>query len=104
MRLSKPRLVLRAVLLLVLAGFMAWRARETGQAAAAPGLEAGGAQMLSRIALIEWVLSGLALLTAGAALLALRQRPRTHTLHLDGAPPGGAGEQPPRAPPPPAGP
>ncbi|MCM2334479.1 MAG: hypothetical protein NDI82_11110 [Anaeromyxobacteraceae bacterium] len=82
MRLSKPRLLLRAALLLVLAAFMAWRALETGRTAAQPGLEPGGAQMLSRIALVEWVLAGLALLTAGGVLFALRRRPRAHSLHL----------------------
>jgi hypothetical protein len=90
-RLSRPRLLLRAALLLVLAGFMAWRAIETGRTAAAPGLEPSGAQLLSRIAIIEWILAGLALLTAGAALLALRQRPRARSLRLDGTPPAGAG-------------
>ncbi len=95
MRLSKPRLVLRAALLLFLAGFMAWRARETGASAGEAGLTAGAATLLSRIALLEWILAGLALLTAGAALLALRQRPRTHSLQLgETAPPG---EAPPRA-------
>jgi hypothetical protein len=81
--------VLRAVLLVVLAGFMAWRARQTGQTAAGPGLEPDGARMLSRIALIEWILAGLALLTAGAAIFALRRRPRAHSLHLGGTPPEG---------------
>jgi hypothetical protein len=81
-RLSKPRLVLRAVLLLVLAGFMAFRAKQTGQSAAEPGLPPAGATMLSRIALVEWVLCGLAVLTAGAALLALRRRPPGHMLHM----------------------
>jgi len=102
-RLSKPRLVLRAALLVFLAGFMAWRAWETGQTAAAPGLEPGGAQLLGRIALLEWILAGLALLTAGAALLALRPRPRAHSLHLDGRPPVGAGSATPPEPPPPGG-
>lgn len=94
MRLSKPRLVLRAALLLVLAGFMAWRAVQTGRSAAEPGIEPAGATMLSRIALVEWVLSGLAVLTAGAALLALRQRPRAHTLHMASTPPAGDGPAP----------
>jgi hypothetical protein len=94
-RLSKPRLFLRAALLLFLAGFMAWRAVETSRTAAAPGLEPAGATMLSRIALIEWILAGLAVLTAGAALLSLRQRPRTRPLHLGGTPRPG-GEEPPR--------
>lgn len=95
MRLSKPRLLLRAALLLFLAGFMAWRALETGRTAAEPGLEPGGALMLSRIALVEWVLAALALLTAGGVLLALRRKPRTHSLHLDGPPPAEARPGPP---------
>ena len=74
-RLSKPRLLLRAALLLFLAGFMAWRAAETGRTAADPMLDPAGATALSRIALIEWILSGLAALTAAAALLSLRRRP-----------------------------
>lgn len=94
MRLSKPRILLRATLLVVLAGFMAWRAVETGRTAGQPGLEPTGATMLSRIALIEWILAGLALLTAGAALLSLRQRPRTRLLDLGGTPRPGAGEPP----------
>lgn len=99
MRLSKPRLVLRAALLTFLAGFMAWRALETGRTAAGPGLEPGGAQMLSRIAVIEWILAGLALLTAGAALFALRPRPRAHSLHLGGTPPQAAAGESPTEPP-----
>lgn len=97
MRLSRPRVILRAVLLLVLAAFMAWRARDTGRTAAQAGLEPGDAVLLGRIALLEWVLAGLALITGGAALLTLRQRPRTHSLHL-GAPPPPGGGPPPDAP------
>jgi hypothetical protein len=100
-RLSKTRVLLRAALLLFLAGFMVWRAVETGRTAAEPGLEPVGATTLSRIALVEWILAGLALLTAGAALLSLRQRPRVRPLHLDGtprpggdAPPAGPGQPP----------
>jgi len=89
-RLSKPRLLLRAALLLFLAGFMAWRAVETGRTAAGPGLEPVGATMLSRIALIEWILAGLAVLTAGAALLSLRRR--TDAPSLGAAPRPGASE------------
>lgn len=97
MRLSKPRLLLRAALLLVLAGFMAWRAVETDRNAAAPGVEPEGARLLSRVATLEWILCGLAVLTAGAALFALRKQARTHSLHLGEPPPGGAdaGEPPP---------
>jgi len=81
-RLSRPRLLLRAALLLVAAGFMAWRATETSATAGQPGLDPAGAVTLARIALVEWLLAGLALLTAGAALLTLRQKPRRHSLHL----------------------
>ena len=84
MRLSKPRLILRAALLVFLAGFMAWRARDTGLAAAEPGLDAASARLLSRVALVEWVLAGLALLTAGVAALALRARPARQRPHLSG--------------------
>ena len=90
MRLSRPRVLLRAALLLVLAGFMAWRATETGRSAAEPGLDRGAAVTLSRIALVEWILAGLAVLTAGAAALALRQKARKRLLDLGGGPgPGG---------------
>jgi hypothetical protein len=84
-RLSKPRLLLRAALLLFLAGFMAWRAVETGRTAAGPGLEPGGAAVLSRIVLIEWFLAGLAVVTAVAALLALREKAPRPPRHLGGA-------------------
>jgi len=83
-RLSRSRLLLRAALLLFLAGFMAWRARDTVRSAAEAGLDPAAALLLSRIALLEWFLAGLAALTAGAALFALRRRPRAHTLHLGG--------------------
>jgi hypothetical protein len=90
-RLSKPRILLRASLLLVMAGFMAWRALETGRTAAGPGLEPVGATALSRIALVEWFLAGLALVTAGAALLALREKAPRPSRHLGGAPRTGGG-------------
>lgn len=96
MRLSRPRLLLRAALLVFLAGFMAWRARDTGLSSAEPGLEAGAALLLSRIALLEWVLAGLALVVAGAALLRLRPGSRQRSPRLDGAP--DPGEPPPESP------
>ncbi len=80
MRLSRPRVLLRAALLAVGGAFMLWKAAGTHRAAA----QAGGADgvLLSRLALV-WALVGvLALAAAAMALLALRERPRRHTLHL----------------------
>lgn len=89
--MSRPRLVLRAALLLLVSGFMAWRAHQTGLASAAPGLDAADALLLWRIGILEWILAALALLTGGAALLALRRRRPGGALRLDGPrPPGGA--------------
>ena len=62
-----------------------------GLASAAPGLDAAGALLLWRIGILEWILAALALLTGGAALLALRRRRPGGALRLDGPrPPGGA--------------
>ena len=82
MRLSRPRLLLRAALLLVVGAFMAWRGFDTRATAGQPGVDPAAALTLSRIALVEWFLAGLAVVTAAAALLALRQKPRRHSLHL----------------------
>ena len=95
MRLSRPRLLLRALLLLGAAAFMLWRGFDTraAAAAAAAGLDAAGAQLLGRIALLEWVLGGLALLTGGFALWSARpsrqpeERPRRLPLGLEPPPP-----------------
>lgn len=98
MRLSRPRLLLRAALLVLVGAFMTWRGFETRATAGQPGVDAAAAVTLSRIALVEWILAGLALLTAGAALLSLRRKPRQHSLHLGGddeppaGPAGGPGE------------
>jgi hypothetical protein len=75
-RLSPARLVLRAVLLLTAAGFMIWRGFDTRARLAAPGVDADSALLLSRIALVEWLLGGLALLTGGFAVSALLGRRR----------------------------
>jgi uncharacterized membrane protein len=77
------------MLLLVAGGWAAFRALEDGRQAAAPGLEPGLALFHARVALVEWVLAGLALLTAAVALLSLRRPARRKLLHL-GEP--GAGE------------
>lgn len=81
--MSRPRLVFRAVALLGVAGFMGWRALQSMENARAPGLAASDALLFSRIALLEWVLVGLAIVTAGGALLALRRKPPPERLTLD---------------------
>jgi hypothetical protein len=43
----------------------------------------GDPVLLGRIALVEALVGVLALVAAGVALLSLRRRRRTHTLHLD---------------------
>jgi hypothetical protein len=74
------------VLLLVGAGFMAWKGWETGLASRAAGLAPGDALLLHRVALVELLLAVLALATAVAAGLALRKRPARRRLGL--RPPG----------------
>ena len=73
MRLSRPRVLLRAVLLAVGGAFMLWRAWEARAAGAAA--EGGEAALLSRVALVEALVGALALVAAGVALLALRGGP-----------------------------
>jgi hypothetical protein len=81
-RLSRPRVLLRLVLLLVGAGFVGWRAWETELASRAAGLPAGDALLLHRVAAIELLLALLALGAAGAAGLALRRRVHRRRLGL----------------------
>lgn len=94
MRLSRPRVLLRAALLAIGAGFMWWRSalawRASRQLPGDPGV------MQGRLALVFALMGLLALLTAGIALTALRTRKRVPTLRLRG-PPGGAGAPPPGA-------
>jgi hypothetical protein len=89
-RLSRPRVLLRLVLLLIGAGFIGWRAWGTEQASRAVGLPPGDALLLRRIAAIELLLAVLALGAAIAAGLALRRRASRRRLGLvdDGPPPG----------------
>lgn len=93
MRLSRPRLIFRAALLGFLSAYMAWRAWQTQRSATLPGLDPESLRLLARVALVEWILAALALATGAAALLALRRRPRGHSLHLAGTgrPPDGPG-------------
>ncbi len=81
MRLSRPRVLIRAALLLVGGAFMLVKALEARRAAGAVATPADAA-LLSRIALVEALVGVLALAAAGMAILALRRRKRTRTLRL----------------------
>jgi hypothetical protein len=79
-RISRGRLALRGVLLLVGGAFMAWKAWETRAAAVAGS---GPERALGeRIAAVEALVALLAVLTAVAALWRLRRKERRHSLHL----------------------
>ena len=87
MRLSRPRVLLRAALLFTGGAYMLWRAWASWSGAA--GLEPSDALLQRRFALV-WALVGiLALGTAAVAVLSLRRRPRRRTLHLGGDAEGG---------------
>jgi hypothetical protein len=81
-RISRGRLFLRAILLVVGGGFMAWRAWETRGAA----LSRTGAERVlgERLALVMGLVGALALLTALVVTWQLRRRERRHSLHLPG--------------------
>ncbi len=81
-RLSRPRVLLRLVLLLVGAGFMSWKAWDTERTSVGAGLAPGEELLLHRIAAIELLLALLALGTAVAAGLALRRRASRRRLGL----------------------
>jgi hypothetical protein len=81
-RLSRPRVLLRAVLLVVASGFLLWKAWDASQSASAAA-GTPSAVLLSWVALVEALLGALGLVAAGVALNALRTRKRTHTLRLD---------------------
>jgi hypothetical protein len=84
-RLSRPRLALRAALLAVGGAFMLWRAAQAWRGAKA--LEGGAAALQSWLAPVEALVGGLALLTALVAAAGLRSRRRAPTLRLDREPP-----------------
>jgi len=77
MRLSRPRLLLRATLLVAGGALMLWRAAATW-----PGLH--GEALPAVLALVQGLMGVLALVAAGVAVRALRPRPRQHTLRLPG--------------------
>jgi len=79
-RLSRPRLVLRLVLLVVGGAFMLWRALEAHRAARTLGGADGALE--GRVALVWALVGALALLTAASAALSLRARAPRKTLRL----------------------
>jgi hypothetical protein len=96
MRLSRPRVLLRVVLLAVGGAFMLWRALEGRRAL--ESLRGSEAALASRLSLV-WALMGvLALVTAATAAFALRPRRRRRPLELGSAPqdPARPGAPPPR--------
>ena len=97
MKISRPRLVLRAALLLVGGGYMLVKSLAMGRAGLAAA--AGDRRLLLASSAVAALMGVLALVAAGMAVLALRPRPRQHTLHLEGlrpergSPPDGAPDQ-----------
>jgi len=83
-RLSRPRVLLRAALLLVGAAFMLWKGWQSF--AASRALDGPEAVLAGRIAVVFALIGLLALLTGAIALSSLRRRPRLHTLRLGGLP------------------
>jgi hypothetical protein len=94
-RLSRPRLLLRAALLTVGGLFMLWRAWEARAGARAGDLDPGAALLLDRVAWVEALVGVLALATAVVAVVSARRRTRRHLLHLDGVAPHAGGDEPP---------
>jgi len=100
-RLSRPRVLLRASLLLVGASFMLWRGWQSF--AASRALDGPEASLARRVAFVFALVGLLALLTGAVALTSLRRRRRLHTLHLGDLPvpgpaPGGTSGIPPAPP------
>ncbi len=90
MRLSRWRVLLRAILLWAGGGWALWWAwRSHGRARTLQGAE----RLLNdRLALVYALVGALAILTGLVAALAVRRRVRRHTLRLGGPPgepPGG---------------
>ena len=88
MRLSRPRVLLRLVLLLCGAGYMAWKGWDTELSSRDAALAPGAALLLHRIALVEALLAVLALGAALSAGLALKARRPRRSLGLRPPPPG----------------
>lgn len=88
--------MLRAALLLAGGGWMLVKAY--GLARAGLAAAAGDRRLLLASGAVAALMGVLALVAAGMAVLALRHRPRQHTLHLEGLRPEGGslpgGEEP----------
>ncbi|HYG69286.1 MAG TPA: hypothetical protein VD838_16560, partial [Anaeromyxobacteraceae bacterium] len=80
MRLSRSRVFLRAVLLVVGGAFMLWKAVDAFRSASGSAGDEG--VLLEWIAAVEALVGVLALVAAGVALRSLRPRQRKHTLVL----------------------
>jgi hypothetical protein len=80
--MTRPRLLLRAILLVVGGAFMLWKAFDASRGARS--LADGDALLLQRIAIIEALVGVLALGAAAFAVAALRPRRRKRTLDLEG--------------------
>jgi hypothetical protein len=78
--MTRPRLLLRAILLVVGGAFMLWKAFDANRGARS--LADGDALLLQRIAIIEALVGVLALGAAAFAVAALRPRRRKRTLDL----------------------
>jgi hypothetical protein len=84
-RLSRPRVLLRVVLLLVGGGYMLVRAAELYRSGRAAG-DPAAATLSGRLALVWGLMGLLALLTAASAAWSLRRRRPRKTLRLDDVP------------------
>ncbi len=93
MRLSRGRILLRAVLLWVGGGWALWWAWRSHSRART--LEGADRLLRDRLALVYALVGALAILTGLVAALALRRRPRRHLLHLRGPRGPESGEPPP---------
>jgi len=80
-RLSRPRLILRAALLALGGGYTAWHALELRRDA--QGLDPAEGLLRERFALLWALVALVAFATAAVALLSLRRRPPRRTLRLD---------------------
>jgi hypothetical protein len=80
-RLSRPRLLLRAALLALGGAYMVWHALDLRREAR--GLDPAEALLRDRFALLWALVALVAFATAAVALLSLRRRPPRQTLRLD---------------------
>ncbi|HSN92528.1 MAG TPA: hypothetical protein VLS93_14950 [Anaeromyxobacteraceae bacterium] len=81
MRVSRPRLFLRAVLLAAGGGYMVWHALDLWHGSR--GLDPAEALLRQRFALLWALVALVAFVTAAVALFPLRRRAPRRPLHLD---------------------